>query len=83
LGLPGHIASDVPISKLSGGHLVRLASARIIWNSPNLLVLDEITTLRDHYTVSAKKDALKGCAGAVLLVSHDRFSSEVWWKGKL
>ena len=73
LGLPGRTASDVPISKLSGGQLVRLALARVIWNSPNLLVLDEITTHLDHYTVSALIDALRDYEGAVLLVSHDRF----------
>lgn len=73
LGLRGRIASDVPISKLSGGQLVRLALARIIWNSPNLLVLDEITVHLDHYTVAALIDALKDYEGALLLVSHDRF----------
>jgi ATPase subunit of ABC transporter with duplicated ATPase domains len=73
LGLPGRTASDVPISKLSGGQLVRLALARIIWNSPNLLVLDEITTHLDHYTVSALIDALKDYDGALILISHDRF----------
>ncbi|ERF69207.1 hypothetical protein EPUS_01164 [Endocarpon pusillum Z07020] len=73
LGLPGRTASDVPISKLSGGQLVRLALARVIWNSPSLLVLDEITTHLDHYTVSALIDALRDYEGAVLLVSHDRF----------
>lgn len=73
LGLPGRTASDVPISKLSGGQLVRLALARVIWNSPNLLVLDEITTHLDHYTVSALIGALRDYEGAVLLVSHDRF----------
>lgn len=73
LGLPGRTASDVPISKLSGGQLVRLALAGVIWDSPNLLVLDEITTHLDHYTVSALIDALTDYEGAVLLVSHDRF----------
>jgi ATPase subunit of ABC transporter with duplicated ATPase domains len=73
LGLPGRTASDVPIAKLSGGQLVRLALARIIWNCPNLLVLDEITTHLDHYTVTALIDALRDYEGALLLVSHDRF----------
>jgi ATPase subunit of ABC transporter with duplicated ATPase domains len=40
LGLQGRTASDVPIGKLSGGQLVRLALAMILWKSPQLLVLD-------------------------------------------
>jgi ATPase subunit of ABC transporter with duplicated ATPase domains len=73
LGLPGRIASDVPITKLSGGQLVRLALARTIWNRPNLLVLDEITPHLDHFTISALVDALKDYDGALLLVSRDRY----------
>ena len=73
LGLPGRIASDVPIGNLSGGQLVRLALARIIWKSPHLLVLDEISTHLDFYTVSALIQALEDFEGAVVLVSHDRF----------
>jgi ATPase subunit of ABC transporter with duplicated ATPase domains len=73
LGLPGRIASDVPIHNLSGGQLVRLALSRIIWKSPHLLVLDEISTHLDFYTVSALIEALKDFEGAVVVVSHDRF----------
>jgi ATPase subunit of ABC transporter with duplicated ATPase domains len=73
LGLQGRIASDVPIGSLSGGQLVRLALARIIWKSPHLLVLDEISTHLDFYTVSALVEALEDFEGAVVVVSHDRF----------
>lgn len=73
LGLPGRTASDVPLAKLSGGQLVRLALARLLWKSPQLLVLDEITTHLDFHTVTALADALGGWNGAILLVSHDRF----------
>ena len=73
LGLQGRIASDVPINNLSGGQLVRLALARIIWKCPHLLVLDEISTHLDFYTVSALIEALEDFEGAVVLVSHDRF----------
>ena len=72
-GLQGRTASDVPVSNLSGGQLVRLALARIIWKCPHLLVLDEISTHLDFYTVSALVDALEDFEGAVVLVSHDRF----------
>ncbi|GAQ10335.1 ABC transporter F family member 3 [Aspergillus lentulus] len=73
LGLQGKIVSDVPISRLSGGQRVRLAIAKVIWNSPHLLVLDEITTHLDFHTVTALATALSSFNGAILLVSHDRF----------
>jgi ATPase subunit of ABC transporter with duplicated ATPase domains len=73
LGLPGRTASDVPLTKLSGGQLVRLALARLLWKSPQLLVLDEITTHLDFHTVTALADALSGWNGAILVVSHDRY----------
>ncbi|KAG9230630.1 P-loop containing nucleoside triphosphate hydrolase protein [Amylocarpus encephaloides] len=73
LGLPGRTASDVPLRKLSGGQLVRLALARLLRKSPQLLILDEITTHLDFHTVTALAEALGGWNGAVLVVSHDRF----------
>ncbi|KAL2065197.1 hypothetical protein VTL71DRAFT_2866 [Oculimacula yallundae] len=73
LGLPGRTASDVPLTKLSGGQLVRLALARLLWKSPQLLILDEITTHLDFHTVTALADALSNWNGAILVVSHDRF----------
>ncbi|OJD19601.1 hypothetical protein AJ78_00458 [Emergomyces pasteurianus Ep9510] len=73
LGLAGRTASDVPITQLSGGQLVRLALARIIWNLPHLLVLDEITTHLDFHTVIALVEDLSTFSGALLIVSHDRY----------
>ncbi|KAI9370998.1 P-loop containing nucleoside triphosphate hydrolase protein [Aspergillus egyptiacus] len=82
LGLQGRIVSDVPIHRLSGGQLVRLALARVIWNAPHLLVLDEITTHLDFYTVTALATALSTFNGAILLVSHDRFMIRAVIEGK-
>ncbi|KAJ5523776.1 hypothetical protein N7494_010426 [Penicillium frequentans] len=73
MGLQGRTASDVPVAKLSGGQLVRLALARIVWSAPQLLILDEITTHLDFHTVTALATALSSFNGAILLVSHDRF----------
>ncbi|KAJ6121104.1 hypothetical protein N7523_005384 [Penicillium sp. IBT 18751x] len=73
LGLQGRIASDIPVGKLSGGQLVRLALARIVWSAPHLLILDEITTHLDFHTVTALATALSAFNGAIILVSHDRF----------
>lgn len=73
LGLPGRLASDVPVAKLSGGQLVRLELARIMWKRPQCVVLDEVTTHLDYETVTALREALRGWEGAVVLVSHDRW----------
>jgi ATPase subunit of ABC transporter with duplicated ATPase domains len=82
VGLQGRIASDVPVGKLSGGQLVRLALARIVWSAPQLLVLDEITTHLDFHTVTALATALSTFNGAIILVSHDRFMVRSVIEGK-
>ncbi|KAK4199407.1 P-loop containing nucleoside triphosphate hydrolase protein [Triangularia verruculosa] len=73
LGLPGRLASDVPLTKLSGGQLVRCELARLLWSHPHCLVLDEPTTHLDYETVTALREALRYWPGAVVLVSHDRW----------
>lgn len=73
IGLPGRLASDIPIRKLSGGQLVRLELARILWPCPHCLVLDEATTHLDYETVTALRKALRDWEGAVVVVSHDRW----------
>jgi ATPase subunit of ABC transporter with duplicated ATPase domains len=73
LGLPGRLASDVPVRKLSGGQLVRCEFARLLWRRPHCLVLDEVTTHLDYETVTALREALRDWPGAVVLVSHDRW----------
>lgn len=73
LGLPGRIASDVPVAKLSGGQLVRCELARLFWRRPHCLILDEVTTHLDYETVTALREALSDWEGAVVLVSHDRW----------
>ena len=73
LGLPGRVASDVPLTKLSGGQLVRCELARLFWQKPHCLVLDEVTTHLDYETVTALREAVSDWEGAVVLVSHDRW----------
>lgn len=73
LGLPGRLASDVPMGKLSGGQVVRVELARLFWRRPHCLVLDEVTTHLDYETVTALREALRDWEGAVVLVSHDRW----------
>ncbi|KAK1635132.1 ABC transporter [Colletotrichum phormii] len=73
LGLPGRVASDIPLGKLSGGQLVRCELARLLWRRPHCLILDEVTTHLDYETVTAMREALRDWEGAVVLVSHDRW----------
>lgn len=73
LGLLGRLASDVPLTKLSGGQLVRCELARLFWRRPHCLVLDEVTTHLDYETVTALREAIYDWEGAVVLVSHDRW----------
>ncbi|KAH6996314.1 ABC transporter [Ilyonectria sp. MPI-CAGE-AT-0026] len=73
LGLPGRFASDVPLMKLSGGQVVRVELARLLWRQPHCLILDEVTTHLDYETVTALREALRDWEGAVILVSHDRW----------
>ena len=61
---------------------MRLALARTVWNRPQLLILDEITTHLDFHTVTALATALSTFNGAILLISHDRFFVRTVIEGK-
>lgn len=73
LGLTSKVQSDVPMTLLSGGQKVRLALAKVLWDAPHLLVLDEVTTHLDSDTIQALALALQKYEGAILVVTHDRF----------
>lgn len=61
------------IGRLSGGEKRRLFLLRIIMDSPNVLLLDEPTNDLDIQTLTILEDYLDGFAGAVIVVSHDRY----------
>ena len=61
-----------PIAPMSGGEKARLALALIVWQKPNLLLLDEPSNHLDVETREALATALAEFPGSVLLVSHDR-----------
>ncbi|KDE04265.1 hypothetical protein MVLG_05293 [Microbotryum lychnidis-dioicae p1A1 Lamole] len=65
-GLQDKTASDTPLGQLSGGQLVRLAIALIIYHPPPLLLLDEVTTHVDLATIKALAVALKHYQGGTL-----------------
>jgi ATP-binding cassette subfamily F protein 3 len=44
LGLVGKVTSEVPMRNLLGRQRVRLALAEVLWDSPHMLMLDELTT---------------------------------------
>ncbi|KAJ9609184.1 hypothetical protein H2200_006956 [Cladophialophora chaetospira] len=72
LGLRGNTVTDIPLASLSGGQRVRVALAQVFFNSPHLLVLDEVTTHLDADTIDALIEALKSWQGALLVITHDR-----------
>lgn len=72
LGLRGNTVTDIPLSALSGGQRVRVGLAEVFFNSPHLLVLDEVTTHLDADTIDGLIEALKSWQGGLLVITHDR-----------
>jgi ATP-binding cassette subfamily F protein 3 len=64
--------ATVPCGPFSGGEKSRLALAILIWQRPNLLLLDEPANHLDLEMRHALMLALQEYDGAVVLVSHDR-----------
>lgn len=61
------------VDALSGGQKTRLALAKLLATEPDVLVLDEPTNYLDTDTLTWLESYLQGYAGALLLVSHDRY----------
>ena len=61
------------VGSCSGGEQTRLALAKIVLSSPDLLILDEPTNHLDIAATEWLEGFLKNYEGAVLLVSHDRY----------
>jgi ABC transport system ATP-binding/permease protein len=64
---------DRPVADLSGGLKKRVAIAKALLARPDLLMLDEPTNHLDAETVEWLEDELDARAGALLLVTHDRY----------
>ncbi|MGN1103656.1 MAG: ABC-F family ATP-binding cassette domain-containing protein, partial [Candidatus Coproplasma sp.] len=64
---------DRRIDGMSGGEKTRLKLARLLLESPDLLVLDEPTNHLDINTLYWLEDYLAAFKGAVFVVSHDRY----------
>jgi len=61
------------IASLSGGQKTRLALGKLLLTKPDILILDEPTNHLDIDTLSWLEQYLQGYAGAILIVSHDRY----------
>ncbi len=72
-----------PLTQLSGGEKTRANLVRLLLQAPDLLLLDEPTNHLDIDAITWLEKWLASFAGAVLLVSHDRwfmdqFAQQIW-----
>ncbi|AQY50834.1 ABC transporter ATP-binding protein [Listeria weihenstephanensis FSL R9-0317] len=61
------------VGSLSGGQRKRVGLAKIMIETPDLLILDEPTNHLDFTSIRFLEDYLNRFRGAVLLVTHDRY----------
>ncbi|MBC7783675.1 MAG: ABC-F family ATP-binding cassette domain-containing protein [Burkholderiales bacterium] len=64
---------DLPLRELSGGEQARVLIARLMLREADVLILDEPTNDLDIPTLEVLETSLDAFAGAVVLVTHDRY----------
>ena len=62
-----------PVTQLSGGQRTRAMLAKLLLESPDVLMLDEPTNHLDIQAVEWLESFLKDWDGALVVVSHDRY----------
>ena len=67
---------DKNILSLSGGESARLLLAKVILESPNVLILDEPTNHMDIETIEILAKTLASYTGTLIFVSHNRYFVE-------
>ena len=65
--------SDAAVENLSGGEKRRVALTRLLIQKPSILLLDEPTNHLDAESVLWLENHLAAYAGAVLMITHDRY----------
>lgn len=66
------LSPQTPLSELSGGQQTRAALAALLFQKPDLILLDEPTNNLDRDGRQAVGDMLAKWQGAAVVVSHDR-----------
>jgi len=64
---------DKKVEEFSSGWQMRIVLARMLLNSPDVLMLDEPTNHLDIESIQWLEEYLQGFGGAIIAVSHDRY----------